>query len=247
MPPFQSGVFWAAIGANVLYLVAVVLFQPKLEHVYGTIAVLYIVAMIWVVGRRVALAWRLRVAVRVLRQFDPPRRARILAELDDEPTQAYLERRVDEHGGPTVSGSVERFEFSPVDRRELTVAAWCALVTAWAVLLPVIALQTTGVLRGLALTSAALLAVLGIMLRSSASRTRRAFEVSPFGLSEVKWDGSVRRVPWTPEMALRNRPWLRRIEVSVANGGLIEIPYSVIGFTRLVEIIAARAGFERRE
>jgi hypothetical protein len=94
------------------------------------------------------------------------------------------------------------------------------------------------------LWAVALLAGLGIMARKS-DDLLRTFEVSSFGLSEDMPDGRVRRLLWGNGVLLRNRPWLRRIELAVeGQPGRIGIPYRVVGFEQLVSSIMSRGGFE---
>jgi hypothetical protein len=242
MPPFHQRVFWTAIGANVLYLIAMVVLQPEPELVYSVVACVYASVFIWFSARRVMLVWQVRRAVMILRRFDTPQRSNILGGLDDEAVQAYLQRRLDDHGQPTTVGLVERFEFSPVDRREYAAATWASIAAAAGVLTPAFALSAGSVGRTVAVCCAAGLVALSLVLRRIASQFDRVFEVSHFGIAEVQADGSVRHIPWARDLSVRNRPWLRRIELRDGRTS-IDVQCSVVGSERLFKLILSRGGF----
>jgi hypothetical protein len=244
MPPFQKRVFWAAIGASLVNFAVVIVFQPSAGLVYSVIGCGYAGVLLWVLGRGALFHWQIRRFIRGLRRFDTPERAKILSGLDNEAAQAYLERKVAEHGEPEVVGLVERFTFSPVDRRESNLLMWGSALAAGAVLMPAIALPVGNVTRAISIACATALIGTGVTIRNRAPRFLRAYEISPFGLAEVAADGGVRRLSWGYGLTLRNRPWLRRIELAPAGSSeCIDIPYSVVGFERLVELILTKGGF----
>jgi hypothetical protein len=75
-------------------------------------------------------------------------------------------------------------------------------------------------------------------------RLARTFEISPFGLTETAADETTRRLLWGYGLTLRNRPWLRRIELSPSGQReYIDIPYRLVGFERLTELILDKGGF----
>ncbi len=79
-----------------------------------------------------------------------------------------------------------------------------------------------------------------------ARRSRRVLttlEVSKFGIAEVS--GQTRRViPWNRGPLLRNRPLLRRFELSVAGTRQrILLDYSRLEFYRLLELVLELGGF----
>jgi hypothetical protein len=244
MPPFQWRVFWVGIMVFVLEFVLAAVFNPQSGLMFAIVGAVYSVVFVFIWSRRGLVAWQVRRVVHHLRRFDAAKRATILGDLDDEQTQAYLEYRLGDHGTPEATGLVERFTFSPVDRQEMRVAMWGSTLAAVGISLPVAILDLTDATRVIAIGCVLLLVVIATMLRRGLSRLQRVFEVSPFGLSEIVADGTVRRLFWGYGLTLRNRRWRRRIELSHAgDGAFIDIPYSVVGFARLVEVILAKGGF----
>jgi len=80
--------------------------------------------------------------------------------------------------------------------------------------------------------------------RAALAGLAAAFEVSPFGLSEIHDDGTIRRIVWGAGVTLRNHASRRRLELFVTSAdSCIDIPYSVVGFSRLVGLIVAKGGF----
>jgi hypothetical protein len=206
-----------------------------------------VVSLLWVavgVVRAVQL-WQIRVVLRQLRRFDVETRAAILKTLDNDQAEAYLASRLEEHGAPSTVGLIERFGFSVVDIRELKFLTWITAVAAAGLLVAPFALVSQDALRFVSLACGIALAAAARTLYQHVQTLDRQFEVSPFGLSEIAGDGSVLRLYWDGQLSLRNRPWLRRIELAVeSETARIEIPYSVVGFERLVQLIVTNGGFE---
>jgi hypothetical protein len=244
MPPYRWRVFWLGIMAFVLELVLADVFDSLPWLMFAIVGAVYSVVFVFIWGRRGLVAWRVRRVVHHLRRFDAAKRATILGGLDDEQTQAYFDYRLGDHGAPEVTGLVERFTFSPVDRQEMKVAMWGSTLAAFGISLPVAILDLNDAMRAIAFGVMLLLVMIATMLRRGLSRLQRDFEVSPFGLSEIVADGTVRRLFWGYGLTLRNRRWLRRIELSHASDrAFIDIPYSVVGFKRLVELVLTKGGF----
>jgi hypothetical protein len=245
MPPFQARVFWAGIGALVLYWITIDSFDVRPETIFAVEAWAYGAALVGIIGRRVLVMWRIRRVIRLLRQFDTTQRAELLGKLEDDGAQAYLEHRLAEHGEPTTIGLVERFAFSRVDQREATVAMWASIVSAVGALIPVLALRAAESTQVWAASCASVLVFLALMLWRRQRVLRRVYDVSPFGLTAIEPDGSVRRLSWAGGLTLRNRPWLRRIELArFGSPAFIGIPYSVVGFERMVELVIEKGGFD---
>jgi len=244
MPPFQWRVFWVGIMLFVVEFILLDVFNLPSGLMFAIVGAVYSVVFVCIWSRRGLVAWQVRRVVHQLRRFDAATRATILGELGDEQTQAYFEYRLGDHGAPEATGLVERFRFSPVDRQEMKVAMWGSTLAAVGISLPVATFDLTDAVRVIAIGCMLLLVVIATMLRRGLSRLQRVFEVSTFGLSEVIADGTVRRLYWRSGITLRNRRWLRRIELShTSDLAFIDIPYSVVGFARLVELVLAKGGF----
>jgi hypothetical protein len=244
MPPFNRGIFLAAIGGDLVYAIAVAAFQPTLGQVYGLWGCLVAAFLAIVFVRALILSWRIRRTIHLLRAFDAPRRSMLFANFDDEQARAYLEKKLEAHGSPESEEDIERFYFSPVDRREIRLATWTCALAASGVLIPLLATSSTGPERSFGMSCGLGLALASVAFLRRGRRLGRAFKVTPDELIEVSPDGSVRSLKWAGSLTLQNRPFLRRIEVS-ATGQIIsiEIPYSVVGFDRLTRLIVINGGF----
>jgi hypothetical protein len=241
MPPTQNWIIWGAIGLNALRI--------ALQALFGSVVLWIQVSLVAAVCLSIAgtygwMLWRIRKAVRLLRQFDADGRGVALSRLEDESARAYLEQRLASHGAPQIGEVTEQFQFSPVDRREFVVLA---AVTA-AATIPAVAVAVSGtpgvLVRFFAIMVAMTLVAATALLVARVRSLERKFEVSAFGFSEVTQDGSVQRIYWGGGVQLRNRPWLQRIELSVSGApGAIKIPYRVVGFDRLVDSVLKKGGF----
>ena len=245
MPPRQDGLFWTVMGVNVLRMALDAMLGGRATWVlFGVIG-----ASCVVMGLVLAVTWwRLRRVLRILRRLTADHRVSILNEVPDDSARAYLAEKLDEHGAPHDTGVIERFEFSPVDRRELSALVWLTTIAAMALLVTPLTMELT---RGLWI--AAFGCGLGFggaawLIQRRYVQLSRAFEVSSFGLSEIHPDGSVQRLLWGRGLELHNRPWLRKIELTVpARDWKISIPYGLVGFDRMIECVLVKGGFERRE
>ena len=244
MPPFRWTLFFFGAALVVLEYVMQEVWNPSPGFMLAVFGAIYAAILIFIVGRRGVIAWRVRRVVHLLRRFDTAQRTTLLARLDNQQTQAYFEYRLADHGAPETLGLVERFAFSPIDRREATVGMWGATLAAIGIALPSTTLTLSQATRAISICCVLMLIVVATMLRRVLSRLHRVFEVSPFGLSEIATNGTVRRLLWGYGLTVRNRPWLRRIELSPASDpAFISIPYTVVGFDRLLELILQRGGF----
>jgi len=236
MPPFNKTVFLIGIGYAVVNAIFTVTVQPPPALEFSILGVLYAAVLLWIVFWRVASAWRVRSFVRQLRRFDAAERTRILREIPSVPAQALLQRLVDEHGGPTTTGAIERFQFSAVDQRQLAFAMWASVGAAIAILVAALTLGLSTGQRIVMAGSAAALSLGAVGFRWLAINRRRVFELSPFAISEIHANGRIRRLNWGGMASLKNRPWLGRIEFYDRRGEHIAIPHSVVGIERLVEL-----------
>jgi len=244
MPPFEQRAFWAGIVFLVFYMVLYGVFEPRIEYVlsveFSMLGALYV----YVAVRRATHAWQIRRAIRVLRSFDASGRDRIYGVMDDEHAKAYFEYHLADHGEPETAGLVERFRCSPVDMRESALMTWASALGAVGLLVTPLVAELTPVVRAVLLGSGVVWGMVAWELRRRHVRLARVFEISPFGLTEILADGSTRRLLWGYGLELRNRLWRRRIELSPSAGReCIDIPYRLVGFERLTELIIDRGGF----
>jgi hypothetical protein len=123
-----------------------------------------------------------------------------------------------------------------------------AAVDPPAILITMMALEMNTMMRAIAAACVVALCVAALWCRRGLSAFNRIVEVTPFGLSEIREDGTIRRILWGQGLTLRNHEMRRRIELSVQDASLrIEIPYSVVGCARLAELIVKRGGFVHAE
>src|SRR5262245_39505869 len=91
MPPFQWTAFWIGVVLLIVYYVLMDVLYPwqgLLVVLHGGV---YAALFVVIVSRRGLLAWRVRRVVHYLRRFDSAQRSTILAHLNSEQAQAYLE------------------------------------------------------------------------------------------------------------------------------------------------------------
>jgi len=242
MPPVERWPLWLAIGVMVARSIVEAEFGISLF--WAEVALLLLV-WVFLASLYIRRRWVIRREVHFLRSLSAQKRDEIYRTLGKEELKPYFEQRLEEHGAPESAGVVERFAFSPVDRRERAWLAYIVICTAALVgFLPEsVAPGSAGRLAVVAL--AMLLLAAGGFVWTTVPALSRTFEVSPFGLSEVRPNGVIQRLLWGSGVVLHNRPRLRRIEVRhIASDGAIKIPYQVVGFDRLLELILEHGGFK---
>jgi hypothetical protein len=241
MPPFNKGAALAGLAAIYLYFRAMEFLNPSPAVMLGLIVSISMGQVLYAVGRRAINFWQLRKTVHLLRQFDAEQRATMFA---GALVPLELGYRLADQGHPERIGLVDRFTFSPTDLRELSIMAWTSVVAAVGILVTTTVLEMPVAVWLIAVGCVALRCITAVLCLRGRSRMRRAFEVSPFGLSEIHDDGTIRRIVWGAGVTLRNHASRRRIELSVTSAdSCIDIPYSVVGFSRLVGLIVAKGGF----
>ena len=245
MPPFNWVAFFSGLAGVYGYFQFVNFLNPSPRTMLAVIMSIHVGGALLAARRRWVAFWQVRRTTHWLRQFDEEQRATILGT-------AFLPLEIQyelvEHGHPEQAGVVDRFTFSPVDRRELRVLMGTALGGAAAILITMMALEMNAMTHAIAAACVVALCVAVLWCRRGLSEINRIFEVTPFGLSEIREDGTVRRIVWGQGLTLRNHEMKRRIEVSVQDAPFrIEIPYSVVGFARLAELIVERGGFVHAE
>jgi hypothetical protein len=190
-------------------------------------------------------AWRVRRVVHRLRSLGPDDRDEVLGQHIAPEARDFYAKRLAAEGSVEVDGAVERFPFSPVDRREAFALFWGAAAIATITL--AVAHGVGGVhvgWRRLAL-AAGMLAVLTMPVLSRRSyRLASIIELTPFAIIEVRADGRRRWLYWRQPLTLQNRRWLRRVDLA-PQGSRDNIPlhYARVGFDRLIAIVLERGGF----
>lgn len=244
MPPFNKVAFALAMALAVVDGIFVVNVQPAIETVFKVLGFLYGALFLWVAGRRTRLAWHTRSLVRQLSRLSTDRRRQVIRSIPDERAQVLVQRLVEEHGGTTAAGTVERFQFSLVDQRQIVIGMWIAAVAAAASLVPAFSVAHSSWQRLVIASAATFLASLAVGLRWLAKDRRRVFELSPFAISEIDANGRIRRLSWAGVASVRNRRWLARVELSDSRGDRIVIPHALLGIERLLELMLKHLGLD---
>lgn len=245
MPPFNWGAFLAGIAGIFVYFQFVQLVEPSPSATLAVIMSIHAGRALFAARRRYVAFRQVRRTIYWLRQFDDEQRVSMFGP-DMLPLE--IEHQLLAHGRPEQLGIVDRFTFSPIDCRELRVLTWTALGGAALILVMMMALEMGATIRAIAVVCAVTLCAAALVCRRGLSMMRRVFEVTPFALSEIREDGTMRRIAWGHGVTLRNNAKRRRIEVSVQSAPFrIEIPYSVVGFARLAELIVKEGGFVQPE
>lgn len=207
--------------------------------IFAALGVAVLVACIWV-------AWRFQRTVHRLRSLAPDDRDAILGKYFSEESREFYASRLAKEGSVEADGMVERFPFSPLDRREsailflsLVVLAALALATALGLISAPSAWHSPSLAVG-----ALAVAALPIVSRRLV-RLESVLEVTPFGLVEVRGDGQRRWLYWGQPMVLRPNRWLRRLELSPqGSNDHIPLHFGRVGFQRLVQVVLQRGGFD---
>jgi hypothetical protein len=243
MPPFNWAASLTGIAGIFVYFQFVQLVEPSPRATLAVIMSIHAGRALFAARRRYVAFRQVRRTIHWLRQFDAEQRATILGT---DMLPLAIEHQLLEHGHPEQLGVVDRFTFSPVDCRELRVLTWTAVGGAAAILVMMMALDMSAMMRAIAAVCVVTLCAAALVSRRGLSMMRRVFEVTPFALSEIREDGTIRRIVWGHGVTLRNHAKRRRIEVSTQSAPFrIEIPYSVVGFARLAELIVKKGGFAR--
>ena len=206
---------------------------------FALFGALYAVVALWA-------AWRVRRVVHRLRSLAPGDRDEVLGQHIAPERRDFYAKRLAAEGSVEVNGVVERFPFSPVDRREAFAMFWGA--TAIATITLAVAHGVGGVpegWRGPALATG-MLAVLAMPVFSRRSyHLASVIEVTPFATIEVRADGRRRWLYWRQPLTLQKRSWLRRVDVA-PQGARDHIPlhYARVGFDRLIALVLERGGFQ---
>jgi|KBSMisStaDraftv2_1062788.scaffolds.fasta_scaffold212655_3 hypothetical protein len=207
MPPFNWVAFFSGLAGICGYFQFVNFLNPSPRTMLAVIMSIHVGSALLAARRRWVAFWQVRRTAHWLRQFDEEQRATILGT-------AFLPLEIQyelvAHGHPEQAGVVDRFMFSPVDRRELRVLMGTTLFGAAAILITVMALEMNAMTRAIAVASAVALCAAALWCRRGLSEINRIFEVTPFGLSEIHEDGTIRRIVWGRGLTLRNHEKRRR-------------------------------------
>jgi hypothetical protein len=213
----------------------------------------FVFASIFGVAGLVALIWALQVALRIrrvinrLRSMAPEERDEVMGRHFSPEIREFYEKRLAAEGSIEFDGVVERFPFSPVERREAVSAFWGATIAAGIMLSAALGLLgTPDAWRGLELFVGAIAVVAMPILTRRLERLSTVIEVTPFAIIEVRPGGQRRWLYWRQPLAIRNRRWLRRVELS-PNGARDFIPlhYARVSFDRLLALVLERGGFKQ--
>lgn len=235
-------VVWAlAIGA-VLWLWGSTPLGARIDlfvSIFALFGALVALVAIWT-------AWRVRRVVHRLRSLAPDDRGEVLGRHIAPEARDFHAKRLAAEGSVEVDGVVERFPFSPVDRREAFALFWGAAAIATIAL--AVAHGVGGVregARGLALFTG-MLAVLTMPVFSRRSyRLASVIELTPFAIIEVRPDGRRRWLYWRQPLTLQNRPWLRRVDLAPQGSrDHIALHYARVVFDGLIAVVLERGGFQ---
>ena len=231
-----AGYLLVAIGGSALFGI-----DATGPYVFGYVAALWIV----VGAVRVWGRLRLRRAIRLLRRLDAAGREAALRGVYPKQVREQVADLLAEEGAPESDGFVERFRFSPTDRRWNRVYYWLGFFLATALLaLGILVLPHRSASAVVAIGSAVIVAPCLWWLRQRERRFANVLEISRFGLTEVDAGGTVRRVVWGQTLVLRNRTRLQRVELTSVNGDPgIRVPYDLVGFNRALDLIIEYGGF----
>jgi hypothetical protein len=218
----------------------------------AAVGLYYAALLVLGVSQRVRYSVRQKKDIEALRSLSDASRSEVLSGLRGEPVGVLIEREVLWHGRPEITGVVERFKFSPVDQRQarlMMLALWSGAAVGG--LAFAVAFAGAGIPSGVKIAAVALTISLGVSGARASKRRRelvRSFEVSPFGLSEVRPGVGIRRVLWDMPLVLRNNQRAKRLELSVYGApGFIDIPYGVIQLERLIQLIVEKGDLRCQE
>jgi hypothetical protein len=205
-------------------------------------AVVYLPLLVRIGGRYLQTSWHIRRFVRSTRTLGGPARVEVLDRIEHMELRERVQQELQRHGEPGVNGLVHRFSFSPIDRRECTLAGWLSA-----------ALGTFGLILIVAGTPFrwiwAIVGPLAFMLAGAmwlrVGQLATTIEISPFALSEVTIQGRIRRVLFGQGLTLVDRPRRRRLELSVTGRPeFIALPYALVGLNDAVDLLLKFGGFE---
>jgi hypothetical protein len=191
-------------------------------------------------------AWRIRRVINRIRSMAPGDRDEVLGQHLAPEARDFYAKRLAAEGSVEFDGVVERFAFSPLDRREALALFWGAAAVAAITLAIARGLGGVGeTWRGYAL-AIGMLAVLTMPAFSRRFyRLASLIELTPFAIIEVRPDGRRRWLYWKQPLMLHNRRWLRRVDLA-PRGSRDNIPlhYARVGFDRLIAVVLERGGFQ---
>lgn len=183
--------------------------------------------------------WRIRRAVHAIRSLTHENRLAALSSIGCDPVRMFLELELRDHGEAEVGGVVERFHVSPVDQREAENLAYGVLSGAVIGASLPLAVEMTATIRLALWVASSVACVASWCLLARARWYRRSYEVSAFSLKAVAPGSESHALPWSGGVVIVNRPRLKRIEFRSTDGSVsIRIPYRVVGFERLIEVLA---------
>ncbi len=198
--------------------------------------------------------WRVRRLVAFYRALDPARREQLLDRMWSRAASNELRDALAAHGATggheatdsaDGGGMVERYPFSPVDRRENALLTTAIIVIGFGLAALQLSLRLPApvavVLLGL---SVAVVFALGWLIRRG-RELGTVLEVSRFNIAELRGGERIRGIAWNQPLVLRNRRLLGRVELTApAAARTIPLGYARVGFLGLLARVVEYGGFQ---
>jgi hypothetical protein len=171
----------------------------------GDAAVLYSAAWATIVALHVlSRALQVRQTLRNLRRLDPERRRAIVDNIRPFVARTYYDQQLRIDGEPEIGTTVERYPFSPRERREQELLYWAITLIAAVVLLAQTLIAHVATWERLACGAVVAACVAALwFLRRRSRHLETVIEVSPFGLVEIHPDGQRRHLRFGIALQLR--------------------------------------------
>ncbi len=163
-------------------------------------------------------------------------RARLVEELEPAMLRANVERVLARDGSDERLGDVEQFPFPLGLRRQATLLYWIMWALALGLLTASALSEASPFARILAVALATLCALVARWASHREVLLQSVVEITPFRISELLPNGTIRTLSWNNYVELRNEPAMSRWVVSagLADEG-IPLDYRRMGFSRLVD------------
>ncbi len=213
----------------------------------GAAAVLYSAAWATIVALHVlSRALQVRQTLRNLRRLDPERRRAIVDNIRPFVARTYYDQQLRIDGEPEIGTTVERYPFSPRERREQELLYWAITLIAAVVLLAQTLIAHVATWERLACGAVVAACVAALwFLRRRSRHLETVIEVSPFGLVEIHPDGQRRHLRFGIALQLRVNRRRSRAELAavMAPNDIIALDFDRLGFNRLLERVIDWGGF----
>jgi hypothetical protein len=191
-------------------------------------------------------ALQVRQTLRNLRRLDPERRRAIVDNIRPFVARTYYDQQLRIDGEPEIGAAVERYPFSPRERREQELLYWGITLIAAVVLLAQTMIAHFATWERLVCGAVVAGCVAALwFLRKRSRRLETVIEISPFGLAEIHPDGQRRHVRFGIALQLRVNRRRSRAELAavMAPNDIIALDFDRLGFNRLMERVIDWGGF----